>query len=144
MQIYLFFSKKYKFVIAINAFHPEYFFRSLHKWWAQYMESLGEMDTALQFYEMAQDFLSLVRVYCYCGNMDKVGCSQGKLLLCFKSCLKLLKRFVLLQPIFFWSPSVSHKDSESFMFNSFSGLGFLHSVINQFRQLKKKYTPSSN
>ena len=46
--------------------------RSLHKWWAQYMESLGEMDSALQFYEMAQDYLSLVRVYCYCGNMDKV------------------------------------------------------------------------
>ena len=36
------------------------------------MESLGEMDSALQFYEMAQDYLSLVRVYCYCGNMDKV------------------------------------------------------------------------
>ncbi|XP_052768007.1 intraflagellar transport protein 140 homolog [Mya arenaria] len=47
--------------------------KSLHKWWAQYMESLGEMDTALQFYEMAQDYLSLVRVYCYCGNMDKAS-----------------------------------------------------------------------
>ena len=54
------------------------FFRQLHKWWAQYMESLGEMDTALQFYELSQDFLSLVRVYCYCSNMEKVslaGCS---------------------------------------------------------------------
>ncbi|XP_060569057.1 intraflagellar transport protein 140 homolog [Ruditapes philippinarum] len=47
--------------------------KSLHKWWAQYMESLGEMDTALQFYEMARDYLSLVRVYCYCGNMDKAS-----------------------------------------------------------------------
>lgn len=47
--------------------------RSLLKWWAQYMESLGEMDTALQYYEMAQDYLSLVRVYCYCGNMDKAS-----------------------------------------------------------------------
>ena len=37
------------------------------------MESLGEMEVALQFYEMAQDYLSLVRVYCYCSNMDKVG-----------------------------------------------------------------------
>lgn len=36
------------------------------------MESLGEMDAALQFYEMAQDYLSLVRVYCYCSNMEKV------------------------------------------------------------------------
>ena len=37
------------------------------------MESLGEMEAALQFYEMAQDYLSLVRVYCYCSNMEKVG-----------------------------------------------------------------------
>ena len=39
------------------------------------MESMGEMEAALQFYEMAQDFLSLVRVYCYCSNMDKVRLS---------------------------------------------------------------------
>ena len=45
------------------------------------MESLGEMDTALQFYEMAQDFLSLVRVYCYCGNMDKVRTHLSYILL---------------------------------------------------------------
>ncbi len=37
------------------------------------MESTGEMDTALQFYEAAQDFLSLVRVYCYCGNLERVS-----------------------------------------------------------------------
>ena len=30
------------------------------------------METALQFYEAAQDVLSLVRVQCYCGNLDKV------------------------------------------------------------------------
>ncbi|XP_072167641.1 intraflagellar transport protein 140 homolog [Diadema setosum] len=47
--------------------------RSLRKWWAQYMESTGEMETALQFYEAAQDYLSLVRVYCYCGNLDKAA-----------------------------------------------------------------------
>ena len=37
------------------------------------MESAGEMEAALQFYEAAQDYLSLVRVYCYCGNLDKVS-----------------------------------------------------------------------
>lgn len=47
--------------------------RALHKWWAQYMESTGEMETALQYYENAQDYLSLVRVYCYCGNMEKAA-----------------------------------------------------------------------
>lgn len=37
------------------------------------MESTGDMENALQYYENAQDYLSLVRVYCYCGQMDKVG-----------------------------------------------------------------------
>ena len=36
------------------------------------MESASEMEIALQFYEAAEDFLSLVRVYCYCGNLEKV------------------------------------------------------------------------
>ncbi|XP_077862626.1 intraflagellar transport protein 140 homolog [Saccoglossus kowalevskii] len=47
--------------------------KALRKWWAQYMESTGEMETSLQFYEAAQDFLSLCRVYCYCGNMEKAA-----------------------------------------------------------------------
>ncbi|XP_022095457.1 intraflagellar transport protein 140 homolog isoform X2 [Acanthaster planci] len=47
--------------------------KSLRRWWAQYMESTGEMETALQFYEAGQDFLSLVRVYCYCGNLEKAA-----------------------------------------------------------------------
>lgn len=51
-----------------------FFARELRKWWAQYMESTSEMETALQFYEAARDNLSLVRVYCYCGNLEKVSC----------------------------------------------------------------------
>ncbi|XP_077980431.1 intraflagellar transport protein 140 homolog [Glandiceps talaboti] len=47
--------------------------KALRKWWAQFMESTGEMETALQFYEAAQDYLSLCRVYCYCGNTDKAA-----------------------------------------------------------------------
>ncbi|XP_019615052.1 PREDICTED: intraflagellar transport protein 140 homolog [Branchiostoma belcheri] len=47
--------------------------KALRKWWAQYMESTGEMEAGLQFYEAAGDYLSLVRVYCYCGNMDKAA-----------------------------------------------------------------------
>lgn len=30
------------------------------------------MDSALRFYECAQDYLSLVRVHCYMGNIQKV------------------------------------------------------------------------
>lgn len=58
----------------INALQQLFFFiRELRKWWAQYMESTSEMETALQFYEAARDNLSLVRVYCYCGNLEKVS-----------------------------------------------------------------------
>ncbi|BFZ17235.1 hypothetical protein BsWGS_20274 [Bradybaena similaris] len=47
--------------------------KTLRRWWAQYMESTGDMDTAIQFYQSAQDFFSLVRVYCYCNNMEKAA-----------------------------------------------------------------------
>ena len=29
--------------------------KELKRWWAQYMESTGEMELALQYYELAQD-----------------------------------------------------------------------------------------
>ena len=43
------------------------------KWWAGYLESLGECDQALQFYEVAKDFPSLVRVLCSYGNFEKAA-----------------------------------------------------------------------
>lgn len=58
------------FLVKLN---PGIFFRSLRRWWAQYLESTGEMETALQFYEAARDHLSLVRVYCYCNNLQKAA-----------------------------------------------------------------------
>lgn len=42
----------------------------MKKWWAQYLESTGEMESALEFYESAKDALSMVRVHCYCGELD--------------------------------------------------------------------------
>ena len=47
--------------------------KELKRWWAQYMESTGEMELALQYYELAEDFLSLVRVYSYCDNLEKAA-----------------------------------------------------------------------
>lgn len=44
--------------------------KDLLKWWAQYLESSHEMEEALKFYAAADDTLSLVRVYCYCENVD--------------------------------------------------------------------------
>ncbi|CAN7942459.1 unnamed protein product, partial [Ixodes pacificus] len=45
--------------------------KDMLKWWAQYMESIGEMETALQFYEASEDYLSLLRVHCYFNNVEK-------------------------------------------------------------------------
>uniref|UniRef100_A0A667XJ74 Intraflagellar transport 140 n=1 Tax=Myripristis murdjan TaxID=586833 RepID=A0A667XJ74_9TELE len=47
--------------------------KNIYKWWAQYLESQSDMETALRFYEYAQDYLSLVRVHCYNGNIQKAS-----------------------------------------------------------------------
>lgn len=47
--------------------------RALWRWWAQYLESRAEMDAALQYYGLAQDYFSLVRIYCFQGDIQKVG-----------------------------------------------------------------------
>lgn len=45
--------------------------KELYQWWAQYLESSGDTESALQYYELAQDWLSLVRLLCFCGDHDK-------------------------------------------------------------------------
>uniref|UniRef100_A0A8C9SZL0 Intraflagellar transport 140 n=1 Tax=Scleropages formosus TaxID=113540 RepID=A0A8C9SZL0_SCLFO len=47
--------------------------KSLYKWWGQYLESQSDLESALRYYEYAQDYLSLVRVYCYLGNLQKAA-----------------------------------------------------------------------
>ncbi|KAG7270473.1 hypothetical protein CRUP_017955 [Coryphaenoides rupestris] len=47
--------------------------KNIYKWWAQYLESQADMDAALRYYEKAQDYLSLVRVHCYLGNIQKAS-----------------------------------------------------------------------
>ncbi|XP_062330983.1 intraflagellar transport protein 140 homolog isoform X2 [Osmerus eperlanus] len=47
--------------------------KSIYKWWAQYLESQSDMESALRYYEHAQDYLSLVRVHCYLGNIQKAS-----------------------------------------------------------------------
>lgn len=37
------------------------------------MESLGDLEIALQFYRDGGDHTSIVRIHCYMGNIDKVG-----------------------------------------------------------------------
>ncbi|XP_005349174.1 intraflagellar transport protein 140 homolog isoform X2 [Microtus ochrogaster] len=47
--------------------------KTLWRWWAQYLESQAEMDTALRYYELAQDYFSLVRIHCFQGNIQKAA-----------------------------------------------------------------------
>eukprot|EP00192_Tetraselmis_astigmatica_P000931 CAMPEP_0117694304 /NCGR_PEP_ID=MMETSP0804-20121206/27375_1 /TAXON_ID=1074897 /ORGANISM="Tetraselmis astigmatica, Strain CCMP880" /LENGTH=1395 /DNA_ID=CAMNT_0005507981 /DNA_START=130 /DNA_END=4318 /DNA_ORIENTATION=+ len=42
---------------------------SLTKWWARYHESLGEYDNARKFYEAAGDYLAVVRLLCFQGDL---------------------------------------------------------------------------
>ena len=42
----------------------------LTKWWARYCESVGEYEKALLGYQAANDYLSLVRVYCAQGDFQ--------------------------------------------------------------------------
>lgn len=51
--------------------------RTLWRWWAQYLESQAKMDAALHYYELAQDYFSLVRVHCFQGNIQRVGAPTG-------------------------------------------------------------------
>ncbi|XP_034252751.1 intraflagellar transport protein 140 homolog [Thrips palmi] len=46
---------------------------TLVKWWAQYLESTGQMDVALKCYEEAADHLSMVRVLCFQEAYDKAA-----------------------------------------------------------------------
>lgn len=45
--------------------------RSLLNWWAQYVESTGDMDAALKVYQRAENYHSQVRLLCYMGQLAK-------------------------------------------------------------------------
>ncbi|KAJ3047714.1 hypothetical protein HK097_011283 [Rhizophlyctis rosea] len=45
--------------------------KSLSQWWAQYLESTGDVAGAISHYERAGDTLSLVRVLCYAGAVSQ-------------------------------------------------------------------------
>ncbi|XP_019503997.1 PREDICTED: intraflagellar transport protein 140 homolog [Hipposideros armiger] len=47
--------------------------KTLWRWWAQYLESQAEMDAALNYYNLAQDHFSLVRIHCFQGNIQKAA-----------------------------------------------------------------------
>lgn len=40
-------------------------------WWAQYLESTGDMEAALKVYQRAEDWYSQVRLLCFTGQLSK-------------------------------------------------------------------------
>lgn len=48
-------------------------YRGIRKWWAEYLESMGEWEQAMQCYETAQDYYSLVRILCFNGQLDRAS-----------------------------------------------------------------------
>ena len=46
-------------------------YRGVRKWWAEYLESMGELEQAMQFYETANDYYSLVRILCFSGQIAR-------------------------------------------------------------------------
>ncbi|KAH9375819.1 hypothetical protein HPB48_021212 [Haemaphysalis longicornis] len=76
------------------------------KWWAQYMESVGEMEAALHFYEAARDYLSLLRVHCYFGNVDRaceIANETGDRAACFHLARYLENQDNVLQAVHFFA-----------------------------------------
>ncbi|XP_062999141.1 intraflagellar transport protein 140 homolog [Elgaria multicarinata webbii] len=47
--------------------------KSLWKWWAQYLEGQADMEAAFRYYELAQDYFSMVRIHCFLGNIQKAA-----------------------------------------------------------------------
>ena len=45
--------------------------RAVQHWWAEYLESLGELESAMQYYEMSGDWRALVRILYFMGNTDR-------------------------------------------------------------------------
>lgn len=43
----------------------------LFRWWAQYCESSGDLDKAMKYYELANDYLSQVRIHCFQRNFSE-------------------------------------------------------------------------
>ena len=67
-----FYKKNLKYAHGLTSAPSSSQTRNIYKWWAQYLESQSDMDSALDFYDLAQDYLSLVRVHCYMGNIQEV------------------------------------------------------------------------
>lgn len=62
-----------KYYYLSFVFHFIDIYSILVKWWAQYMESQGDMESAMKHYTNAEDNLSMVRVMCFLEDYDRAA-----------------------------------------------------------------------
>lgn len=82
--------------------------KALYKWYAQYLESIGDFKQTVKYYEIAQDYLSLVRVFCFLGEIDKAGeiCNEtGDRAACYQLARQYETQGVIKQAINFFTRS---------------------------------------
>ena len=48
-------------------------FSDLQKWWGHYLESIGDIQTAKNFYHIAGEYLNVVRLLCMDDQLEEVG-----------------------------------------------------------------------
>ena len=89
-------------------------FRTLLKWWAQYMESTGDMEVAMKFYQEAGDHFSLVRVMCYLEEFDKAAAiadTTGDKAACYHLARQLENMGRVLEAIHFFTMATAYANA---------------------------------
>lgn len=51
---------------------------SMLRWWAQYVESTGDMEGAMKIYQKADDWFSQVRILCFLGELSRADAIARK------------------------------------------------------------------
>jgi hypothetical protein len=86
--------------------------KALLQWWAQFCESNGDFVSAVRYYNVAEDALSLVRLYCFNNDFNTVRVCAAHAsddfanLDCFRALYRLLIwcwSRVIAQPLIIWA-----------------------------------------
>lgn len=86
--------------------------KSMMKWWAQYNEGIGNYDKSFEFYRMAGDHYSLVRMYCFVGKLKEAAdivIQSGDHAAAFRMAIELEKTRQIKPAIEFYIMAQSYK-----------------------------------
>lgn len=59
--------------LALETYVKEKNDKEIYKGWAQNLESQSKLDSALRYYNLGEDYCSLVRIYCCMENIPKAS-----------------------------------------------------------------------